>query len=254
MAISQSADFLVGQLARHLFLSVILTLSLATALSIAVLLYLDVRVDSIGAAILGVRALLSLGFVSVTALLIKKLQEANSALSKARDDALAASRRDPLTGLLNHGAIVSDVEQLLSSPGTYAIFMTDVDDLKAINDRYGHKTGDEVLMSVAACLSQEDALVGRYGGDEFVSVLKCIGRQSAERYREKVMSALDDSRIFDQTTGNPVSNRVSIGIAMFPAEAKAVEGLMRLSDEAMYAIKRQRPISRASHNANRPSG
>ena len=89
------------------------------------------------------------------------------------------ARRDPLTGVLNHGAIVAELRSLISSGGdgtSHTVAMVDVDGLKATNDTYGHQVGDAVLVAVAGALSRDGALVGRYGGDEFVALLRGADR------------------------------------------------------------------------------
>ena len=124
--------------------------------------------------------------------------------------------------------------------------MTDVNDLKTINDKYGHQAGDSVLIAVAHALSQEDALVGRYGGDEFVSILPSASREEAERYCREAGEAMGSVELIDQKTGDRVSVAASIGLAVFPEDACTVVELIKISDVAMYAHKRQRPIERAA--------
>jgi PAS domain S-box-containing protein len=84
-------------------------------------------------------------------------------------------RRDPLTGVLNHGAIVEELRGLVTrgDNGCHAVAMIDADNLKAVNDTFGHPTGDAILTAVASALSKDGALVGRYGGDEFVAIIRC---------------------------------------------------------------------------------
>jgi diguanylate cyclase (GGDEF)-like protein len=120
--------------------------------------------------------------------------------------------------------------------------MVDVDGLKAVNDTYGHQAGDAVLLAVAQALAQDGALVGRYGGDEFVAVLRDSDRTAAERYRAVVLNALAGAGITDAETGINVPVVASIGLAMYPEEAETIEDLIRLSDSAMYAWRRQRPV------------
>jgi HD-GYP domain-containing protein (c-di-GMP phosphodiesterase class II) len=88
--------------------------------------------------------------------------------------------------------------------------------------------------------------VGRYGGDEFVSILKNAGRGAAEDYREKVTTAIRNATVFGSTSGDRVPIQASLGIAVFPDEAPSIEDVLALSDEAMYAVKRQRPLGRTT--------
>ncbi|MGB6836071.1 MAG: PAS domain S-box protein, partial [Dehalococcoidia bacterium] len=166
-------------------------------------------------------------------------------------------RRDPLTGVLNHAAIVDELRGLISDGGdgaSHAVAMIDVDDLKVINDTYGHQVGDAVLVKVASTLSRDDAIVGRYGGDEFVAVLPGADRDAAERYRDAVLDTLAGARLTDAETGASVPVVASVGLAIYPAEAGRIEELIKLADSEMYAAKRQRPVGPAGRALPRPLG
>ena len=82
---------------------------------------------------------------------------------------------DPLTGLYNRRGLMSEVDRILAAGGDgMALLVIDVDDLKQINDTWGHLKGDEVLRMVSEVVRQvggPDAVAGRLGGDEFVLVL-----------------------------------------------------------------------------------
>jgi len=81
---------------------------------------------------------------------------------------------DPLTGLLNHRALVEGLDRALRDGAPCAVLVLDVNNFKLFNDVYGHLTGDDVLRRIAAALREScrgDDLTGRYGGDEFVLVL-----------------------------------------------------------------------------------
>jgi diguanylate cyclase (GGDEF)-like protein len=106
--------------------------------------------------------------------------------------------------------------------------------------------GDSVLVAVARALSQEGALVGRYGGDEFVTILPGASRENAKRYCKEVRNAMAAIQLIDEKTGDRVSVMASTGLAFYPEDAQTVIELVKLSDSAMYAQKRQRPIDRAA--------
>ena len=165
------------------------------------------------------------------------------------------SRRDPLTGVLNHGAIVDEMRRLISTgehATSWAVAMIDVDHLKVMNDTYGHQVGDAVLAAIAAALSRDDALVGRYGGDEFVAILRGADRAAAERYRSEAMDALAHATITDPQTGATVRAEASIGLAIYPEDGSTLADLIKISDDAMYAVKRQRPVRRPSPRKHAP--
>ena len=167
------------------------------------------------------------------------------------------ARRDPLTGVLNHAAIVDELRSLISDGrdgAPCAVAMIDVDDLKAINDTYGHQVGDAVLVAVADALSRDGAIVGRYGGDEFGAILAGADREAAERYREEVLGALAGAALRDPQTGASVPAAISVGLATYPTEAGRIEELIELADSGMYSAKRQRPVGSASMAVSHPLG
>ena len=175
---------------------------------------------------------------------------------KAAEEALhEQARRDPLTGVLNHGAIVDEMRSLISGDEQavpWAVAMVDVNRLKVTNDTYGHQVGDAVLVAVATALSRDDALVGRYGGDEFVAILRRADRAAAEGYRSKATDALALATITDPQTGANVRVGASVGLAIYPEDGSTLVDLIKISDDAMYAAKRQRPVRRPSSRKHAP--
>jgi diguanylate cyclase (GGDEF)-like protein len=162
--------------------------------------------------------------------------------SRRLERALAAekerARRDPVTGALNHGAIVEELKGRLGrGAAPFAVIMGDVDGLKETNDIHGHPMGDRVLIAVAAALSQKGAVVGRYGGDEFVALLMHASYKDAKDYVDAVACTLADAKLSGQG-GTRVAVLASLGIAMYPDDADTVDGLIRFSDKAMYVVKR----------------
>jgi diguanylate cyclase (GGDEF)-like protein len=162
------------------------------------------------------------------------------------------ARRDPLTGVLNHAAIVEELRALASANMPHAVAMMDVDGLKAVNDTYGHQVGDQVLVAAASALAADGTLAGRYGGDEFVAVLPNADRDAAERYRERVSRSLANAGLRDPETGSSIPIVATMGLAIYPEEAESLEDLIRLSDSAMYSAKRQRPVGATGFAVSRP--
>ena len=174
------------------------------------------------------------------------LEEKSALLEAALAAEHARARLDTLTGALNHGAIAEDLRDLIARcnrEGTSAaIVMVDVDGMKAVNDTFGHQVGDALLRAVAETLRRDSAIVGRYGGDEFVAMLPHAGRAEAEGYRDAVERALALTELLDPESGASVPVVASVGLAVYPTEAARVEDLIKLADGAMYAAKRQRPV------------
>jgi diguanylate cyclase (GGDEF)-like protein len=174
---------------------------------------------------------------------VNEMADALLERSRQLERALAAEHeramRDPVTGAYNHGAIVEMVKDRLANGGSsFVVIMADVDGLKETNDVYGHPTGDRLLIAVAAAMSTREAIVGRYGGDEFVALLRSGGAPEALAYMEAVRCALADVKL-SASSDEPVPVIASLGHAIFPQDASSVDGLIRVSDRAMYEDKRR---------------
>lgn len=150
---------------------------------------------------------------------------------------------DALTGLSNRAMLHDSLARASClakrQERPIAVLFLDLDDFKPINDRAGHAVGDVVLCAVARRLEQavrDSDSVFRYGGDEFVIVLRTVSNeQGAETVAQKIAAAIT----------RPISHEgveyqvgVSIGIAMYPAAAISVKQLIAIADAAMYKAKR----------------
>jgi diguanylate cyclase (GGDEF)-like protein len=158
----------------------------------------------------------------------------NERLQQQRLEALALL--DPLTGIANRRALELTLTHELTRSRRYgrplSCLMADIDGFKAINDKYGHALGDEVLAAFAQLLAMETRaridLVARYGGEEFVIILPetpLAGAMAmAERVRARVASVEISSRKLKVT--------VSIGVA-----TESTEDILLRADRAMYQAK-----------------
>jgi diguanylate cyclase (GGDEF)-like protein len=151
------------------------------------------------------------------------------------------ARTDALTGVLNHRAVIEEIDALitLAPESRFSLALVDVDDLKGINDRLGHMVGDEALRSVARCLRSEGMLVGRYGGDEFLVVSLTPGPMESNDFALRLQKALAFAATSVQD-GNVVSVGASAGVACYPEHAKSLRGLLQVADVAMYLQKESR--------------
>jgi diguanylate cyclase (GGDEF)-like protein len=151
-----------------------------------------------------------------------------------RRDALT----DPLTGLLNRRALF-DLHG--STPvGAYtAVVVFDLDGFKAINDEFGHATGDEVLRvfaeEMAGNLRPAD-VAARMGGEEFALVLKRTLPETVEVTAERIRAAFAARRI--ETETRPLSCTVSAGYAFGSKEGMSFDKVLSAADKALYAAKR----------------
>jgi diguanylate cyclase (GGDEF)-like protein len=176
---------------------------------------------------------------------IRYALERNRLMRKIRDLAL----RDALTGLYNLRELNRFLEYEMIKSRRYnhpfSLLMIDVDHFKGINDKYGHRVGDDILHQVAQALMLNVRgcdLAARYGGDEFTLVLPetparqaCIG---AERLRKMVESLPVHVTDMDGNT-NHITITISTGVAEYPYDANTAEMLIDLADQALYKAKRQ---------------
>ncbi len=153
------------------------------------------------------------------------------------------AERDELTGLPNRFLLSERLEQAIAAVqryhGTLAVGMLDLDGFKLINDRYGHATGDRLLVAVADRLKQimrgEDTLA-RLGGDEFVLVLRVQDTEELESAMRRILSALSSAYTID---GIGIHISASIGVTLYPNDNEDAETLLRHADQAMYKAKQR---------------
>jgi diguanylate cyclase (GGDEF)-like protein/PAS domain S-box-containing protein len=153
------------------------------------------------------------------------------------------AHHDVLTDLPNRALMYDRLEVALAQAhrhghGVAALFI-DLDRVKVVNDTLGHAAGDRLLQEVATRLcrcTREGDTVARLGGDEFMVVLPNLGDpQGAAAVAEKVLESLARPMPLD---GQEIFISASIGISLFPADAKDAEDLLRNADAAMYSAKR----------------
>lgn len=150
------------------------------------------------------------------------------------------ARTDPLTGLANRRTINDQLDQALArfkrqnTPLSVCLF--DIDYFKAVNDKYGHLVGDEILQKVAEILTlhmRQTDFLGRWGGEEFVVILEDTHKQGAVKFAEKVRSEIKQR---SQHADFPTAITVSVGIALCN-ESDNADSLFASADAAMYESK-----------------
>lgn len=149
---------------------------------------------------------------------------------------------DELTGLLNRHAFTILFDKLLAdyrrSPQPISVLMADIDHFKAINDRQGHLMGDEVLRQVAGCLRnnlRESDLAVRWGGEEFLLVLRGCTLDEALRIGEKLRHAVESLAI--SFRGETIKVTLSLGASEFDGKEKPDQTVDR-ADSALYEAKK----------------
>lgn len=156
---------------------------------------------------------------------------------------------DPLTKVSNIDRFHHEVRMLDAASIPYAVMITDLDNLKALNDKFGHQAGSAAIQTTANVLRRvvrTTDLVARFGGDEFVVILREADRVGAQIVMNRVRKMLADERL---PIAPDVVLKVSMGVAISGEDGASPEELLRNADQAMYSEKRARKT--ADKNATR---
>lgn len=146
--------------------------------------------------------------------------------------------QDPLTGLLNRRGLRAAVEALRASDFPVAVCMFDLDNLKSINDAFGHHAGDQILESFSRLILQQTRsgeICCRFGGDEFILILTHTADEDA--LRSRVMGICRDFR--NCFADKPYHASCSAGIALCAPEESPGNSTIELADQALYRAKRE---------------
>jgi diguanylate cyclase (GGDEF)-like protein len=170
--------------------------------------------------------------------LIAEISERRQAESKLN----YLAYHDPLTGLSNRRSFIERLEESLRDAGRHAqrtaVLFIDLDQFKQVNDSFGHGVGDELLVAVAARLSEHVRLIdmlARLGGDEFICLMEAVRSED-----EVALLAREINAAFEmpfRLGDHELYLSASIGISLFPEDGESVLELMRNADSAMYRAK-----------------
>lgn len=185
--------------------------------------------------------LLSLG------VLIWTRERLESESGKLRQSALS----DPLTGIANRRSLLPRIEYEIARHARgrrgFALVLIDLDGFKALNDRFGHLAGDDLLRDVASALQhtiRAQDTAARIGGDEFCVLAPETEGQGIARLESRVLRAVAS------VTAGVEQLAASVGTATFPADGRTPEDLLQAADERMMGAKRAlgpaRPQRRAA--------
>ena len=154
---------------------------------------------------------------------------------------LFKAQRDSLTGLYNKGTVQNMIEEYMQKEGLNskgALFVIDVDNFKSVNDNLGHLAGDFVLTSISSMFSEvfnENSIIGRIGGDEFIVFLNNIDSEEFIYKKAEDLVKGFRSSLEEETQDYKVSG--SIGIAKYPEHGNSFEELFINADKAVYLAK-----------------
>jgi diguanylate cyclase (GGDEF)-like protein len=173
---------------------------------------------------------------SVAVLLLLRLR-----LEHERDTMRRYALRDPLTGLANRRVLDERIDYEIArhtrQDEPFVVLALDLDGFKAVNDRFGHEAGDEVLRATAGALLEavraQDTVV-RLGGDEFCILGPQTDRHSAAHLTERVLDSLADLSVGISGLS------ASVGTAVFPQDGTTPATLLAAADAAALEAKRQR--------------
>ncbi len=170
---------------------------------------------------------------------------AQGRLTRQTKELMELTRRDALTGALNHGALVATLadrlERARAAGGALAVAVLDIDNFRLLNDTYGHGAGDQALLSITGLLRQQlpaGTTWGRYGPDEFLVISGFLaisgtpGAVELEPTIERVRTALADLSLrFDVSERLPLT--ISAGIGFYPTNGESVTTLLSSASVAL---------------------
>ena len=186
---------------------------------------------------------MTVGSLVAAALLFAIFRAAQRRLIQQGKALVETTRRDPLTGLLNHGAVVAGlaerIELARGAGASVGIALIDVDNFRLLNDLHGHAAGDAVLVEVGSALglvAPTGTLTGRYGPDEFLIIGPPMAAEMVLEVVQQLQSRLELATVqFGDSDQLPIS--VSGGLATFPDSASSVTDLLMAATAAAGEAK-----------------
>ncbi len=177
------------------------------------------------------------------------------ALAKYRlyEETVFMAKHDALTGTYNRYYMEEYMEQLIQRSERYrerfTLVMFDLNNLKEVNDKYGHFVGDEYIMTFAATVKEKlraSDVLSRFGGDEFIAILLGDMRETVDARMLEMQKALDWRPVL---AGNEILRVVfSYGVAFYPDTAEEIKAILSAADRRMYAHKEQmKEVKRKQH-------
>lgn len=159
---------------------------------------------------------------------------------KSEEEVKFRATHDGLTGLANYREFIERLEHEVRrsdrTRASFGVLLLDLDDLKVINDRYGHLAGNQALRSLALIMREycrATDVAARYGGDEFAMLLLDADRERAEGVAERIRAHL-------ASRTEPPTLSASMGVSVYPADGVSGAQLLEAADKRLYKSKRAR--------------
>ncbi len=173
-----------------------------------------------------------------------KTEEEKAKLDKNNKLLQKISRTDELTKLLNRRGLLElgqeSIDLAIKYGKTGLVIFGDMDNLKSINDTYGHDAGDKAIMAIAKILSnafRKNDIIARIGGDEFAIVATGLDQTSFKKVKEKIDK---ECEAFSKKTKEDYTLSISLGFTTFHAESFAMSALLLEADAKQYREKRSK--------------
>ncbi|TMN35548.1 sensor domain-containing diguanylate cyclase [Pseudoalteromonas sp. S2755] len=166
-----------------------------------------------------------------------------SELEHLRKELDFITKTDPLTGVASRRQLSDKIDSQIKLYERYrtpfSVILTDLDNFRAINERFGHEAGDMVLVHVSSLLSEmlrDTDLIARLGGEEFALVLPNTGLEGATLVAERARNLIEQTS-FQIAVGGEVDITSSFGVAEFGAGETGVESIIRRADTMLLEAK-----------------
>jgi len=175
--------------------------------------------------------------------LVHHLERSLVQVSKRSAKLKVMAERDPLTEVLNRHAfysLVGSKREVAKKPLGGSVAVIDIDNLKPLNDQYGHQAGDAVIRAVARAIRsviRAEDLLFRWGGDEFMVILPHVNLEESNWRFQKLDDLLQKTPL--PGVAQPVNVTLSIGVSPF-SSSNSLEKAIEDADERMYARKTEK--------------
>jgi len=149
------------------------------------------------------------------------------------------AKHDSVTGLMNRFAISREIGAYIDKGKSFCLAFVDLDNFKTINDLYGHRTGDRVLIQVAKrmlMVTEKEMHCARFSGDEFALLIPYEPEKALRIYRQ----VLELIKLPFDLEYSALRISASMGVTVFPVDSKSSEELLRYADIALNQAKKQK--------------